>query len=122
LFNYLDPSVTEIDGPEILGGTTVGVPTPVQNVLNYTTWKNGVRSGFQTVNAGSDLTQAVHKYRFEWGLDSVRFFYDDVLVASQTASIPTQPAYIILNLWVGSSTWGGVITPNTTQYEYVTSV
>ena len=106
-------SVTEIDAPEVEGDKP--------NQLSYTVWKDGARSDYHAVPFANPEA-AFHRYKYIWSAGKVQFFADDVLVATTTNNVVTQPAYPMINHWGTNSTnWGGVATAGVERYMYVSS-
>lgn len=106
-------SITELDMPEIEGSR----PT----IPEFTSWKDGKQTEVEFTVA--DPSQAFHTYGFVWSPGSVAIYYDGVLMKTITgANVPTQPAMPMISHYAtNKSTFGGVMTPNTTRYMYVKS-
>ena len=62
-----------------------------------------------------------HDYKFIWTAGKIEFYIDGTLTGTHTTNVPSAPAYFMITHWGSNSTgWGGLATPGTTRYFYVT--
>lgn len=110
-FTYVDNSVTELDF-EVEGDNP--------NVMQFTTWKGDKTS--QNSSAHMDGSK-FHRFRIEWDFGRVEYIIDDVLLATHTENVPTEPAQILFNHWgTNSQGWGGLATPGVDRWMHVKSI
>lgn len=118
-FLFFDNSESEID-IEYCGDTP--------NNIWLTNWINPTPANPPTLKQYSEpavphLADGFHTYQIDWTPTSVRWFIDNILVATHTEHVPQVPAYIMLNFWGTNDTqWGGLATPGVTRYMYVKTV
>jgi beta-glucanase (GH16 family) len=114
-FDYLAGSATEID-TEIEGG--------VRSALTqFTSWISDSKPNqTQQVSPANGVTpeQAFFTYKFVWSPGKIVFYRNDVVVATFTNVVPTQPAPFLFNHWgTNDPNWGGVATPGVDRYMWV---
>jgi len=64
--------------------------------------------------------QAFFRYKYIWEPGKVRFYRNDVLIATHTEVVGTKPASFLFNHWGTNDTaWGGNATINTKRYMYI---
>ncbi len=108
-FIYTDNSVTEIDCAEITGNN--------RRKNNMTSWTGDSTEETSTVQVTPACDQTFHDYKMVWSASEIQFYLDGLLVHTNTKVIPTAPANVYINHWVGNADWGG--TPiNQTTYLY----
>lgn len=80
---------------------TAGIPRPT--AYGVTVWHDeGIAAGQLQFDAGEDLSAGFHKYAVKWEPHRQTFYFDGKRVHSVNARI-TDPMYILLDLWFGSS-------------------
>lgn len=110
---YIYSDVSEIDCPEIEGRTP--------NVVEFTNWLNG-KPTETSVPVAFQPHQGFHKYRCEWRADFVKYYVDDVLVATHTTNIPAKAVPVIIDSYgTNSGTWGGLASVGVTRYTFFKS-
>lgn len=119
---FQNPSpLTEIDAPEVEGQAVGG--NPAGKTLEYTSWTNGVVDTNTNVLASAQPDQGFHIYKTIWAPTAITYCVDGVQVAQHTTNIPTQAAYILVNLWGTNSTgFGGLADTIDTRYMYISSI
>jgi beta-glucanase (GH16 family) len=111
---YIYSDVSEIDCPEIEGRTP--------DVLEFTNWLNGSNDGAAMVTAAFKPQDGLHRYKCEWRPTFVKYYVDDVLVATHTTKIPTQAVPVILDSYgTNDPNWGGLASVGVTRYTYFSS-
>ncbi len=111
---YIYSSESEIDCPEIEGRT----PT----VVEFTNWLKGSNDGAALVPVNFAPQDGFHRYKCEWRSTFVKYYIDDVLVATHTTKIPDQAVPVILDSYgTNSSNWGGLASVGVTRYAYFSS-
>ena len=72
--------------------------------------------------AGIQPHTGFHKYGFVWSPGKIEFYRDDVLVATHTKVVPSEPAPFLFNHWGTNNTdWGGLATPDVERVMIVKS-
>lgn len=109
-FSFVNNSQTEID-------------FEIQGQDSNTVWMTSWAGLSQTDSSGYTLLypeQAFHTYQFVWSASSIEFYIDGVLAGTETAVVPSAPAYVMMNLWgTNSADWGGLATTGVTRVMYV---
>ncbi len=114
LFSYLPNSVTEID-VEMEGNYR-------SPITQLTTWVSEIAPNEHTdaTPAGGQPHEGFHVYKWIWEPTQIRFYRDDVLIATHTKIIPTTPAFVMLNHWgTNAAGWGGIATASVDRFMYV---
>jgi len=110
---YIYSDVSEIDCPEIEGRSP--------QVVEFTNWLNG-KPTETSVPVVFNPQTGYHRYRCEWRPTFVKYYVDDVLVATHTTNIPTVAVPVILDSYgTNSSTWGGLASVGVTRYAFFKS-
>lgn len=113
-FNYGPASITEIDF-EVEGNERSGL-------CQFTSWKGETNSNESTKVPGIQPHTGFHKYVFIWSPGKVEFYRDDVLVATHTKVVPSEPAPFLFNHWgTNNVNWGGLATPGVERTMIVKS-
>lgn len=111
-FTFINNSQTEIDF-ELEGQ----FPTRME----LTNWSTTANQQSNSVTISNPT--AFHAYKFVWAPGRIDFYIDNILVSTHTQNIPTAPAYQMINHWgTNSTSFGGLATPGTTRYMYVSKV
>lgn len=104
-FSYVNDSETEIDH-EIEG------QNPQLDWMGA--YQTTGRHDYGVVDAGADLSQGFHTYRWDWSPDRIDFYRDGVWQRATTSVRPSTPAHLLFNLWpTNSGAFGGQATPGT---------
>ncbi len=107
----------EIDIMELLGHD----PDRVYMTHHWGQWPNVQSNGGSFI--GPDFTAGFHEFAVEWSPNRIDWFVDGALRFSSTATIPTEPFYVILNTAVGGD-WpgapnGSTVFPQLHEIDYV---
>jgi beta-glucanase (GH16 family) len=71
---------------------------------------------------GRDSHTDFHKYAFIWSPGKIEFYRDDILVATHTKVVPSEPAPFLFNHWgTNNVNWGGLATPGVERSMWVKS-
>jgi beta-glucanase (GH16 family) len=109
LFNHPGERRPEIDIMEAYAGgdppwgysDDEGVSRPT--AYGATVWLDkGVRAGFRQYDTGVDLSAGFHKYAVKWEPDKLTFYFDGKQTY-QVRAVMSDPMYILVDLWFGSS-------------------
>ena len=121
LFNYYSASTTEID-IEVCG-TGVGGVSNTKNDVFLGTWtsEDWANDHTSTSVAVSSPEASFFYYKFIWTAGQVLFYVNDVLKATITTDVPSHVAPAFINHWGTDFTggWGGVATPGTVRWMWV---
>jgi beta-glucanase (GH16 family) len=111
LFNYVGASDTELD---------IEVEGCRPNLFQATTWHGEATNESTQVPQTAPLHAAFHSYKYVWKLGVVEYYFNNVLVAVHRLSVPTAPAYPMINHWgTNDSNWGGLATPGVPRWLWV---
>ncbi len=114
LFNYLPNSATEID-VEVEGNSR-------SPITQLTTWVSETAPNEHTnaTPVGGLPHEGFHVYKWIWEPTQIRFYRDDVLLATHTKIVPFAQAPVMMNHWgTNSPDWGGIATPDIDRFMYV---
>jgi len=110
VFSFINDSETEIDF-EYQGQT----PSTLE-MTNYST----VARSHSTSASVPAADGSFREYKFIWSPGRIEFYVDGTMVSTHTEHVPSAPAAVLVNLWgTNSSSFGGVATPGTSTYLYV---
>jgi len=117
-FNYLPNSETEID-VEVEGGVR-------SSWTQFTSWisesKPNQTQTLTSVSAAETPEAEFFTYKFVWSRGSIVFYRDNMVVATFTSVVPTQPAPFLFNHWgTNNPLWGGPATPGQDRYMWIKS-
>ena len=112
VFTFINDSETEIDFEY------QGQSPSLLEMTNYSTTSHSQSSS--TAVPGAD--GAFHEYKFVWNPGKIEFYVDGTLVSTHTEHIPSTPAAVLINLWgTNAASFGGIATPDTATYLFVSS-
>jgi len=123
-FNYVNNSETEIDFE--FGAHLLDDPR-FPDTLYMVNWHNldpsdGPWETEETYTAKSipGLNNEFKTYKFVWEPGRITFYVDDVWQAEHTTTVPSAPAYFMINHWgTNNPLWGGTATIGVERYFYV---
>ncbi|MCM8814231.1 MAG: family 16 glycosylhydrolase [Candidatus Omnitrophica bacterium] len=102
----------EIDIMEMLGH----MPKVIHMTVHWGVWPKKKQRGFLW-HGEDDFSAGFHVFALEWDERELRWYIDGALRARQSAYVPQEPFYLILNTAVGGN-WPGNPTPRTVFPQY----